>query len=66
MEYKTMTRQEFADKLSISRSTLHRKIAIINKGSQNPIPPYVLLLEEEVKYLHEKIKELYKQESGSK
>lgn len=55
MEYKTMNRKELAAELGISVNTLYRRMKKLNPAFLNHIKGKSLLLENEVKYIHESI-----------
>lgn len=66
MEYRTMNRKELAVELDISPATLWRRMKKLNQEFRNQIKGHSLLLENEVKYIHEQISGLKKWESDSK
>ncbi|MDE5417586.1 hypothetical protein L3049_06155 [Labilibaculum sp. DW002] len=64
MEYRTMNRKELAMELDISISTLGRRMKKLNPVFLEHIKGHYLLLENEVKYIHENVEWRTKWEIG--
>ncbi|WP_461632273.1 hypothetical protein [Labilibaculum euxinus] len=60
MEYKTMNRKELAMELEISGSTLWRRMKSLDPKFKEQIKGHYVLLENEVKYIHEQISGMQK------
>ncbi len=60
MEYKTMSRKELAMELEISKPTLWRRMKELDPEFKKQIKGRYLLLENEVKYIHEQISGMQK------
>ncbi|MCY1635763.1 helix-turn-helix domain-containing protein [Marinifilum sp. D737] len=66
MEYRTMNRKELAAELDISYATLYRRMKLLDPEFRKAITGKSLLLENQVRYIHEQISGLKKWGSGSK
>ena len=60
MEYRTMNRKELAMELEISGSTLWRRMKNLDPKFKEQIKGHYVLLENEVKYIHEQISGMQK------
>ncbi|WP_461641122.1 hypothetical protein [Labilibaculum euxinus] len=60
MEYRTMNRKELAMELEISKSTLGRRMKDLDPKFKEQIKGHYVLLENEVKYIHEQISGMQK------
>ncbi|MBN2595654.1 MAG: hypothetical protein JXR82_02605 [Marinifilaceae bacterium] len=64
MEYRTMNRKELAMELDISTSTLNKKMKKLDPVFLEHIKGHNLLLENEVKFIHENVEWRAKWEIG--